>query len=106
MAENFIRVYNIKTTNRILPIKHTCPFLISSIHNYCNLTSVQQLKSVINRWHHFSVVLHQSSNDTTNVKQLPYSIEKLIFFMLIRTDSLTFSMAQVYCTLIGSNTVI
>ena len=57
------------------------PFLISRIHNYCNLSSVEQLKCrhlVLNSWHHFSVVLHQSPNDTANVKELPYCLEKKI----------------------------
>ena len=56
------------------------PFLISRIHNYCNLTSVEQLKCV------------------------------KFWCMFIRTDSLTFLHGpiffQVYCTLIVSNMVI
>ena len=33
---------------------------------------------MLKSWHHFSVVLHWSPNDTTGAKQLPYYLEKNI----------------------------
>ena len=65
-----------KSKYLIQPIKRTPPLLISRIHNYCNLNSVEQLKSVTICYQLAPLFSCSTPNDTTSVKQLSYCLEK------------------------------
>ena len=102
-----LALYQIKYIIIIIIYNHTLtvhalisvpPFLICWIHNYCNLTSVELLKSVSI----LSIVQHYSRNDTTSDNKLPYCLEKKNWCTLIGIDFLTFFHDP---TLIRSNTV-
>ena len=96
-AKNLQIVFDLLSVHTLISVH---PLLISRIHIYCNLTSVEQLKC-----RHLVFWFYSSHHDTTSV--IVY--RNKFMCTLIRTDSLKFFHGpifyQAYCTLIKSNTV-